>query len=470
MIAHARTLAPGKPVTHLITSHNHFDHTAGLRQAVAEGLTIVQRRGSEPQFRDMVAHAAPDFPDDLARARSRSSSRRWTSTCGCPMTRRRSTSTGCATTATWRTCWSATSPSERLLMEGRPRHGRVRLAALARRLPRRRQQVQPERGAHLARAWRRPRARSADADARAGRGLAEGRHRAGPRALQSGGREGELSILGVPSKASTTNARSKHRASPRAVARLCVDRARRAAGAAAPPVPDLEGGWVRIDVDGSGSFNGLAAKFPRAVLTPAAQAATRRASQARRAAAFRLRARPVEAEGRWRGLRRHRRQLHIARWSRAQLRGLPRRAEPRPGAHRAREPGPAANDLHGWTRAPALSRITPTAVGHSTGRYEAGALVVETDRPRTGQRHRGRMADARDETDRAVSRCRPMVSVSRSRYTWQDPKVYVKPHTLSDCRRAHTAGQLGVRVMVRLERSQSAALDRTAATEVMRGR
>ena len=68
VIAHARTLAPGKPVTHLITSHNHFDHTAGLRQAVAEGLTIVQRRGSEPQYRDMVAHAAPDFPDDLARS------------------------------------------------------------------------------------------------------------------------------------------------------------------------------------------------------------------------------------------------------------------------------------------------------------------------------------------------------------------------------------------------------------------
>jgi glyoxylase-like metal-dependent hydrolase (beta-lactamase superfamily II) len=67
IIAHARTLAPGKPVTHLITSHNHFDHTAGLRQAVAEGLTIVQRRGSELQFRDMVSHAAPDYPDDLAR-------------------------------------------------------------------------------------------------------------------------------------------------------------------------------------------------------------------------------------------------------------------------------------------------------------------------------------------------------------------------------------------------------------------
>ena len=68
IIAHARTLAPGKPVTHLITSHNHFDHTAGLRQAIAEGLTIVQRRGSQPQFRDIATHPAPDYPDDLARA------------------------------------------------------------------------------------------------------------------------------------------------------------------------------------------------------------------------------------------------------------------------------------------------------------------------------------------------------------------------------------------------------------------
>jgi glyoxylase-like metal-dependent hydrolase (beta-lactamase superfamily II) len=68
VLAHARTLAPGKPITHYIASHNHFDHTAGLRQAVAEGLTVVQRRGSESQFREMAAHPAPDFPDDLARS------------------------------------------------------------------------------------------------------------------------------------------------------------------------------------------------------------------------------------------------------------------------------------------------------------------------------------------------------------------------------------------------------------------
>lgn len=68
VIAYARTLAPGKPVTQLIVSHNHFDHAAGLRQAVAEGLTIISRRGSEGLFRELATHPAPDFPDDLAKS------------------------------------------------------------------------------------------------------------------------------------------------------------------------------------------------------------------------------------------------------------------------------------------------------------------------------------------------------------------------------------------------------------------
>jgi len=68
VLAYARTLAPGKPIRYLIPSHNHFDHTSGLRQAVAEGITIIGRPASGVQFREMSAHAAPDFPDDLAKA------------------------------------------------------------------------------------------------------------------------------------------------------------------------------------------------------------------------------------------------------------------------------------------------------------------------------------------------------------------------------------------------------------------
>jgi glyoxylase-like metal-dependent hydrolase (beta-lactamase superfamily II) len=62
----ARTLVPGKPVTQLIASHSHTDHMGGLRLAVAEGLTVISRRNNEAVLREMVTHAAPDFPDRLA--------------------------------------------------------------------------------------------------------------------------------------------------------------------------------------------------------------------------------------------------------------------------------------------------------------------------------------------------------------------------------------------------------------------
>ena len=68
VIAYARTLGPGKPVTQYIVSHAHFDHVAGFRQAVAEGLTVIAGRGNEGIFREMATHPAPDFPDDLAKS------------------------------------------------------------------------------------------------------------------------------------------------------------------------------------------------------------------------------------------------------------------------------------------------------------------------------------------------------------------------------------------------------------------
>jgi glyoxylase-like metal-dependent hydrolase (beta-lactamase superfamily II) len=61
----ARRLVPGKPLTQYIASHGHFDHTAGLRVAVAEGLSVISRRGNEGIFHEMATHPSPDFPDAL---------------------------------------------------------------------------------------------------------------------------------------------------------------------------------------------------------------------------------------------------------------------------------------------------------------------------------------------------------------------------------------------------------------------
>jgi glyoxylase-like metal-dependent hydrolase (beta-lactamase superfamily II) len=68
VIEKARATVPNKPLTEVIVTHHHFDHTGGLRTAVAEGLTVISHQGNESIFKEMTARKATLKPDLLAKS------------------------------------------------------------------------------------------------------------------------------------------------------------------------------------------------------------------------------------------------------------------------------------------------------------------------------------------------------------------------------------------------------------------
>ncbi len=203
----------------------------------------------------------------------------------------------------------------------------------------------------------------------------------------------------------------------------------------AGPNRRLEGDWVRIDLAGSGTFGGLTSKFTPAVLTPEA-AARGRAGGGGRGGAGRGGAPAPGAS------------------TTPNPVGVPYIAVPMPCANPAgRGNGalllnPDSGGVHfieqkdeiifagerGGVRhiymdgRPHPSHWTPTPAGHSVGRYEGAVLVVETVGMTAGAVVAGGLRTPETKlTERfEISADGRRLTIA---YTWDDPKIYQRPHT-----------------------------------------
>jgi mono/diheme cytochrome c family protein len=57
---------PGKPISHVLSTHHHTDHSAGLRSYVAEGATVVLHEAAVPFFEAIFQAESAVWPDALA--------------------------------------------------------------------------------------------------------------------------------------------------------------------------------------------------------------------------------------------------------------------------------------------------------------------------------------------------------------------------------------------------------------------
>jgi glyoxylase-like metal-dependent hydrolase (beta-lactamase superfamily II) len=71
VIKKARETVPKKPLNELVITHHHFDHTAGLRAAIAEGLTVITHAGNRDWVENMARRPHSLQPDLLAKNSSR---------------------------------------------------------------------------------------------------------------------------------------------------------------------------------------------------------------------------------------------------------------------------------------------------------------------------------------------------------------------------------------------------------------
>ena len=67
VIAKAKEIKPDKPLRFLVNTHHHFDHSGGIRAAIAEGLTIVTQEANKPLYEEIAGRKHSIVQDALAK-------------------------------------------------------------------------------------------------------------------------------------------------------------------------------------------------------------------------------------------------------------------------------------------------------------------------------------------------------------------------------------------------------------------
>jgi glyoxylase-like metal-dependent hydrolase (beta-lactamase superfamily II) len=66
VVAKAKELVPSKPIKYVINTHHHFDHSGGIRTAVAEGATIITHEGNKGFIEAVAVRPHTTRPDALS--------------------------------------------------------------------------------------------------------------------------------------------------------------------------------------------------------------------------------------------------------------------------------------------------------------------------------------------------------------------------------------------------------------------
>ena len=67
VMAEAKKLIPNKPIKYVINTHQHFDHSGGLRAYVAEGAIVVTHQINKPYYEKIWANPHTIAPDRLSK-------------------------------------------------------------------------------------------------------------------------------------------------------------------------------------------------------------------------------------------------------------------------------------------------------------------------------------------------------------------------------------------------------------------